>query len=608
VAKFGFNANIFFSALSKPGFWAPIKACCEAFSFGPWFAIAKFDSASEQEFWQERHQVLLSPLKWALVLGACAFQIYILLDLYAGDAGTADALLRMPIVAALIGLFCYLQSNACAASRINAVAKWSAGLSAADLLTLFVIDGNAASYHATWPGLLPLYFFSYGQMFMSLRATIGFGWTSALAMPTAGYYLGVDSSELIPSTLNLVVVNLFGVCTRCQLEAYARKSFREKRNAQQNADDKARFLEQIGHNLRQPLQALNCYSAVVETACAEPAQIHLLPLTKRMGLTIDELSRTINHIFQIANVENGKEIPQLVSVDINVLLACLESQFAPPAAARGLQLKVGLRGKPPYNVYTDPCILAQIVGNLIDNAIKYTSAGWISLAAVNIGGGRLKLHIYDSGSGIPVEIRDEIFKYSIRGKRCRENDAKTPGLGIGLYYASTMIQHLPEHSLALYSRPGIGSDFQVYIPVACQPEAKVNESPLAGDFRGRYVLIVDDDAKALDGLACQLQSWGCEVQTASSLTDTRRTLADNVTITPSLLITDFYLKPPETAHDIIAAVHADCGPVPVLILSAGGISEQDKARWPVNTGLLRKPAGPKALMEAMLRTMGDERD
>jgi|GEM_PF-544916 len=598
-------ANLaFFRAPAKPDFSAVFKACCDAISPGHLFAIPKFDAASEQAFWRERYQVLLAPLKWALLLGAGAFLAYILLDLHTGADSIGNALPRMPIIAVLVGLFAYLQTHGDAVRQINTIAKWSAGLSAANLLILFVMDGKAADYPSTWPCLLPMYFFSYGQMFMSLRATIGFGWATSIAMPLAGHALGVGAADLISSMINLTIVNLFGVCTRCQLEAYARKSFREKRNAQQNADDKARFLAQIGHNLRQPLQALNCYASVMETACGEPTQAHLKPLANRMGLAIDELSRTINHIFQIANVENGKQIPQLANVDINVFLASLETQFAPQTAARGLRLKVRLRRKPPYNVHTDPSILAQIVGNLIDNAIKYTRSGWISVAAVNIGAGRLKLHIRDSGAGIPAELRDKIFEDAVRGKLGRETDATTPGLGIGLYYASTMVQHLPNHTMNLDSRPGRGSDFQVYLPIAHQQDASTGEPTVTGDFSGRYVLIVDDDAKALDGLACQLQSWGCEVQTALSLADTHMTLADNLAI-PDLLITDFYLKQHETAHDVIAAVHADCGPVPVLVLSADGISEHDKALWPARTGLLRKPASPKTLMEAMLRTMGE---
>jgi hypothetical protein len=69
------------------------------------------------------------------------------------------------------------------------------------------------------------------------------------------------------------------------------------------------------------------------------------------------------------------------------------------------------------------------------------------------------------------------------------------------------------------------------------------------------------------------------------------------------LITDFYLGNLETAHDIICAVHDACGPVPTMILSARTISDHEKALLPKHTAILRKPAGAKALMEAMAKTM-----
>ncbi|TPQ26047.1 hybrid sensor histidine kinase/response regulator [Methylomonas koyamae] len=570
------------------------------------FAIPQFDADTEQEFWRERYQVLLSPLKWALALGACAFLAYILLDLHTGTASTANACMRLPIVLLLFGLFHYLQHCPNAADKINGVAKLSAGLSATQLIAVLLIEDNPRYYQETWPALLPMYFFSYGQMFMSLRATIGFGWSTTLAMPLAGYWLGLSIVDLIPSILNLFIVNLFGVCTRCQLEAYARNSFREKRKVEIIAERKSCFLRQLSHNLRQPLQALNCYASVLETACAEPAGQHLQAIAGRMGFAIDELSRAINHILDIGNLENGTQRPLLTHVDINLLLAGLENQFAPQAAKRDLKLIVHLRQSPPFNVYSDPSILSQIIGNLLDNAIKYTQSGWIVVSAVKIGPDRLKLHVRDSGPGIAAEVQGEIFKEFVRGRR-RTSDQTVPGLGIGLAYVATAIQHLPEHRLELCSRPQHGSDFRIDLPISHSAEASGNSPTQTGDLAGRYILAVDDDAEMLAALSCQLRAWGCDVQTATSLAETRLALADNLLV-PDLLITDFYLNHNETAHDIVAAVHADCGPVPILVLSAAGISDQEKAKWPANTCLLRKPARSDVLMGMMVKAMEREKN
>ncbi|MDP3330956.1 MAG: response regulator, partial [Methylococcaceae bacterium] len=117
------------------------------------------------------------------------------------------------------------------------------------------------------------------------------------------------------------------------------------------------------------------------------------------------------------------------------------------------------------------------------------------------------------------------------------------------------------------------------------------------------VFIVDDDHKVLNALAEQLSAWGCLVQKANSKAETLAVLGEIIR-PPDLLITDFFLENNETAHDIIAAIEADCGPVPTIILSAQAISSEEKAKWPKSTLLLRKPANPKVLMEMMAKAMG----
>lgn len=566
------------------------------------FSIPNFDEETERIFWDEHYPVWLTPMKSALMLGGSAFLACILLDIYTGNANFVEALARLPIVLLLFGLLIYLQFGSQTAKQIHNIAKLSAGLSAADLIIVLLIDGKPGAYLETWPGLLPIYFFSYGQMFMSLRATVGFGWITAVAMPLTGFWIGVEMVALIPSMLNLFIVNLFGLCTRCQLEAYSRKSFQEKRKAESSAEDKTRFLHQLSHNLRQPLQAISCYASVLDAASLEQPNHPLQPVIGKMGLVIDELNSAFNHVLDITNLESGKQIPLLSTLDVNVMLAALENQFAPQAAKRGLKFKVCLRSKPPYNVRSDSCILNQIVGNLIDNAIKYTDSGWVVVAAVNVGQNRLKLHICDSGPGIADDMHADIFKEFFRSQR-RQTDGPIQGLGIGLSYVAVATNCLPDHQLKVYSRLRHGSDFQLYLPIVGAPPKPSNLAPQPYRFAESFVLVVDDDPEVLNAMVKQLSAWGCLVQQATCVSEILAILADNLR-TPDLLITDFYLGNQETAHDVIAAVQADCGPLPTLILSARAIPEQEKARWPKNTFLLRKPAGAVVLMETMSKAMG----
>ncbi len=121
----------------------------------------------------------------------------------------------------------------------------------------------------------------------------------------------------------------------------------------------------------------------------------------------------------------------------------------------------------------------------------------------------------------------------------------------------------------------------------------MNASSRQPSFAGNFVLfIVDADHQVLNAMDEQLTAWGCLVQTAASKAEAHTAFAENFR-SPDLLITGFYLDGEETAHDIIAAIQADCGPVPTLILSSHNISAEDKAKLPESTLLLRKPASGK---------------
>ncbi len=348
---------------------------------------------------------------------------------------------------------------------------------------------------------MPIYFFTYGQMFMTIAETLKFGLLAMIALPLSGHLIGVETVALIPSIMILLIVNAFGFCTRYQLEAHVRNLFRERRRAECAAENKTLFLRHLSHNLRQPLQALSCYSSVLDAAFAVESCGQSQRIADKMGSAIDELNNAFNHILDIANLETGKQIPLLKPLDINALLATLENQFAPQAAKRGLKLKVRLRSRPPYTVYSDACILNQIIGNMIDNAIKYTASGWILITAVKVENNRLKLHVYDSG--IADELRGEIFTEFFRCPG-HQNNAQANGLGIGLAYVLKATECLPNHSLQVYSRLHQGSDFQLRLPVVDTPPQLISAPSQQPNFAGSFVFIVDGDPHVLHAMAEQL--------------------------------------------------------------------------------------------------------
>ena len=565
--------------------------------------IPQFDAENEHLFWQERQSESLTTLNAALALGATGFLAFIVLDIIYGRLSVIDLINRSFIVLVLFLLLVYLHRHMNPGSQIHAVAKLGVSFSLIALISMLQIEGNPEYYAETWVGLLPIYFFTYGQMFLTIKETVSFGIIAMVALPLSGYMIGVSTTDLMPSVMILQIVNLFGFCTRRQLEADARNLFKERRKAECASENKTEFLRHLSHNLRQPLQALSCYSSILDAAYADNASGSMKPIVGKMGCAIDELSNAFNHILDIANLESGQQIPFLSSVDINVVLAALEDQFAPQAEKRGLKLKVKLRSKPPFSVFSDASILTQVIANLIDNAIKYTAKGSVLVRTVSIGSHRLKINVCDTGIGITEQQRHHVFKEFYRGHR-RSEDQHIDGMGIGLSYVGKAVEHLPEHAIMLHSKPQHGSKFCLTLPVAVESVKRAqlleycNRSPA-----GSFVFVVDDNQQLLSALVEQLTGWGCLVQAAASKAEVLAALIENAR-PPDLLITDFYLEDNETAHDIISAIEADCGPVPTIILSAHTIPDADKARFSENTLLLRKPAGAAVLMEMMTKAMG----
>ncbi|TAN67499.1 MAG: hybrid sensor histidine kinase/response regulator [Methylobacter sp.] len=565
------------------------------------FSVPHFDAESERLFWQERQSENLYTLKTALLLGAACFLAFIALDMLNGGLSENEIIGRLLIALTFSVLWLSLYRRPQAESQIKSVAKLSVALSVASLTGILFIEGNPAFYEQIWIGLLPMYFFTYGQMFMTIAETLKFGLLAMIALPLSGYLIGVETVALMPSIIILLIVNAFGFCTRCQLEARTRNLFQERRKAEAMSADKTLFLQHLSHNLCQPLQALSCYSSVLDAAFSDQPCEPLQQVADKLSSCIDELNATFNRIFDVANLENGRQIPKLTTVDINVLLAKLENQFAPQAARRGLKLNVRLRSRPPYTVYSDASILSQIIGNLIDNAIKYTASGWVVISVVKISDDRLKLHVCDSGIGIADELHSEIFEEFFR---CRDPaDTHANGLGIGLAYALKATERLPKHNLRVYSRLHYGSDFQLCLPVSCATTQGISARPQQPVFTGSFVFVVDADHQSLNVMTEQLTAWGCLVQKALSIAETLAALAENIR-PPDLVITNFYLDGKDTAHDIIAAIQADYGPVPTLILTDRSIPDENKAKWPENTHLLRKPADEADLIEMMVKAMG----
>jgi signal transduction histidine kinase len=181
----------------------------------------------------------------------------------------------------------------------------------------------------------------------------------------------------------------------------------------------------IAHDLRTPLAELR--SRLEELALTKPSIEHTFAEIDAAVADVDRVIRIFNALLRLAEIDSGLRRSGFVPVDVAAVAAAAVEFYQPAAELKGTSLSLDVSGPAP--IRGDPVLLAQALGNLIDNALKYTpDYGAISVAVRCGNDGRVEMVVADSGPGIPEAEKPKAIERFYRGdaSRC------TPGVGLGL--------------------------------------------------------------------------------------------------------------------------------------------------------------------------------
>jgi CheY-like chemotaxis protein len=241
-------------------------------------------------------------------------------------------------------------------------------------------------------------------------------------------------------------------------------------------------------------------------------------------------------------------------------------------------------------VRSDLTLLSRILLNLVANAVHYTARGRV-IVGCRRRGQTLRIQVWDSGPGIPEDQRHKIF-----GEFYRMPGQAGPGLGLGLAIVDRL-SGLLDHPVDLVSVVGKGSCFAVTAPVVAA-KAKTVYSPTfleaaSEGTRGKRVLVIDDDARALEALGGLLRSWGCSVVNVGSSGAAFAEVAEHP---PNLIISDYHLAEEKTGIDLIERLRCEFNTkIPAFLISGDTTAG---CRHRVSAGgyvLLHKPVDPMTL-------------
>ncbi|CAO3430020.1 PAS domain S-box protein [Azospirillum doebereinerae] len=354
---------------------------------------------------------------------------------------------------------------------------------------------------------------------------------------------------------------------------------------------KSKFLAASSHDLRQPLQSLFFFSAALADFVPDGKGRDLL---RRLDQGLDSMKGLLDSLLDVSRLDSGAITPTLEAFPVSEVIDAIDAAYAPLATGKGLEWRMEGSGA---TVRSDRTLLARLVRNLVDNALRYTQSGMIRLRCKEEGD-RLAIEVQDTGIGIPSEHLERIFEeFHQVGNPERD---RALGLGLGLAIVRRL-SLLLDHPVEVRSIHGRGSAFRVLVPLGeAQPAAA--ETPVtAPDGRGRFAVLVDDDAVVLLGLRTVLTEWGYTVLAAGSADQAMERLAAQDR-PPDILIADYRLREGRVGTEVVRRVRERYGDdVPAMILTGetGTDSLRDAAAHGVP--VIHKPVTPRQLWSEVER-------
>lgn len=232
-----------------------------------------------------------------------------------------------------------------------------------------------------------------------------------------------------------------------------------KQDAEIANQAKSQFLAHMSHELRTPLNAILGFSQIMaQDDSLDSSQQEQLTIINHSG---QHLLNLINNILDLSKIEARKTLVQQHRFDFHDFINRITKMFQLQAQTKGLQLSVDLSSDVPQYIITDGVKLKQIIINLLNNALKFTEEGTVSLQIKSQNQHSLIFKITDSGVGIPKAELDRIFEPF---EQTETGIQSGQGTGLGLSICRSLIKLLAG-MLEVESVVGLGTTFLFQIPI-----------------------------------------------------------------------------------------------------------------------------------------------
>jgi signal transduction histidine kinase/CheY-like chemotaxis protein len=333
---------------------------------------------------------------------------------------------------------------------------------------------------------------------------------------------------------------------------------------------KNEFLGILSHELRNPLAPIRNALHLLDRVPGDSGEAsRAKAVVKRQT---DQLTRLVDDLLDVTRISKGKIQLHRSRVDVGDLVRQVVEDHEPNFASRAVALTLSIEAGAHW-VDADPTRLAQIVGNLLQNAAKFSNAhGGVLVEVRQEGRSDVMVRVSDDGIGIAPEVLPHIFEPFTQADQSLQRGMG--GLGLGLALAKGLVElhggRIDARSLGI----GRGADFTLALPRMSHAPVASAASPSRRPLARRRVLVIDDNLDAAETLRGVLEMNDQEVAVAH---DGREGLAKARALNPDVVLCDIGL-PGLSGYDVARQIRADPSLSPTLVALTGYALAEDQRR------------------------------
>ncbi len=355
---------------------------------------------------------------------------------------------------------------------------------------------------------------------------------------------------------------------------------------------KNEFLAMLAHELRNPLAPISNATQALRLGAGDERLVR--SAADMLDRQVGQMSRLVDDLLDMSRITRGKIELRRQRVELAPIIN--HSVEAVRALNRNVNrdLTVSMPDEPVY-LDGDPARLAQVVGNLLNNAFKFTDPDALISLDVQRDGNQAVIRVTDNGIGIPADQLSHVFEMFAQVDTSLERSRD--GLGIGLTLVKTLVEMHGGSIQARSEGPGRGSEFTVRLPVLTEAATSVEQAAVAKPLINgrRRVLIVDDNPDGAESLAMLLELYGHETHKVHDGFDA---IAAAERLRPDAVLLDIGL-PNLDGYEVCRRIRREPWGREMLLIALTGWGKQEDRQRSRDAGFnnhLVKPVDSEALL------------